>query len=481
MLTICPYMLLHRLCRARRFETRLVLLIPMMSPQRNVGIFWDYENCEVPFTSDGYAVAAGIRGLAERYGPIRAFKAYLEASTQSTLSPRLELISSGVDIVDCPHNGKKDVVDKTLMVDMLTFALDNPPPNATIILISGDGDFMRAVASLRLRQYRMVVIAPRGGTHSGLKYQSSEMYDWYNDVVAPQLRQPATPLRPALASAAAYRIDQSAVHAPTPSVVLPAEDLSPVVDHKSRLNTHHGIELKRSDNDGQNNLNEADIQPGNDVDWSPDIPVPPMAGTGSREGNPAHSNSSTANAPATVSALSRWTLSTQESDGKTLQSASLENLVPHTDTWSGGHDAASIANHLSGPQRLYSEVASIAQQVEATTTLETQVSLAAGITLPSVVMYHNKKPPRAYKALVKVLEAQRLQGNTRVVSSVLGTLVTQEEANAYARAGTTKLKDYTAQAEKEGVVILGKEDWEHGNRWIALHPDYHGFGHKPAV
>lgn len=138
MLTICPYMLLHRLCRARRFETRLVLLIPMMSPQRNVGIFWDYgahshrsicdrllqlttgllvfsENCEVPFTSDGYAVAAGIRGLAERYGPIRAFKAYLEASTQSTLSPRLELISSGVDIVDCPHNGKKDVVDKTLM------------------------------------------------------------------------------------------------------------------------------------------------------------------------------------------------------------------------------------------------------------------------------------------------------------------------------------------------------------------------------
>jgi hypothetical protein len=47
------------------------------------------------------------------------FKAYLDVSVQPQ-SPRSttfrsELQSSGVTVTDCPHNGKKDVVDKMIL------------------------------------------------------------------------------------------------------------------------------------------------------------------------------------------------------------------------------------------------------------------------------------------------------------------------------------------------------------------------------
>jgi len=47
------------------------------------------------------------------------FRAYLDVSVQPQ-SPRSatfrsELQSSGVTVTDCPHNGKKDVVDKMIL------------------------------------------------------------------------------------------------------------------------------------------------------------------------------------------------------------------------------------------------------------------------------------------------------------------------------------------------------------------------------
>ncbi|KAK7693196.1 hypothetical protein QCA50_002762 [Cerrena zonata] len=43
--------------------------------ERNVAVFWDYENCEIPSSSDGYSAAAGIRNLVEKFGPVKLFKA----------------------------------------------------------------------------------------------------------------------------------------------------------------------------------------------------------------------------------------------------------------------------------------------------------------------------------------------------------------------------------------------------------------------
>ena len=59
-----------------------------------------------------------IRRVAHEYGSVTVFRAYMETST--ILSPRTRLLrselqSSGVSLIDCPHNGSKDVADKMII------------------------------------------------------------------------------------------------------------------------------------------------------------------------------------------------------------------------------------------------------------------------------------------------------------------------------------------------------------------------------
>ncbi len=72
---------------------------------------------------------------------------------------------------------------------MMAHAIDNPAPT-TIILISGDRDFVYAVSILSLRQYRVVLLASRAA-YSGLKAQASAVYNWPDDFL-PEL-PPAAP------------------------------------------------------------------------------------------------------------------------------------------------------------------------------------------------------------------------------------------------------------------------------------------------
>ncbi|CDO76527.1 hypothetical protein BN946_scf184750.g7 [Trametes cinnabarina] len=154
------------------------------SLHEHVAIFWDYENCTPPCNVPGYDVVNNIRQVAHEYGSVKLFKAYLELSEQSSsksIGLRSELQSCGVSLTDCPHNGRKDVADKMMIVDMLTYAIDNPAP-ATILLISGDRDFVYAVSVLRLRRYRVVVVAPFTA-HASLKSQATVVLDWDADIM----------------------------------------------------------------------------------------------------------------------------------------------------------------------------------------------------------------------------------------------------------------------------------------------------------
>jgi hypothetical protein len=92
------------------------------------------------------------------------------------------LQSSGVSLTDCPHNGRKDAADKMMMVDMLAFAIDHPPP-ATIVLISGDRDFVYALSVLRNRRYTVVLIVPNNGAPIILKSQANAILEWRYDVL----------------------------------------------------------------------------------------------------------------------------------------------------------------------------------------------------------------------------------------------------------------------------------------------------------
>lgn len=81
------------------------------------------ENCSVPTNASGYEIVDKIVTLARPFGCIKQFRAYLEiadlnvASKSATL--RSELQSSGVTLVDCPHNGRKEVADKMLLGEFI--------------------------------------------------------------------------------------------------------------------------------------------------------------------------------------------------------------------------------------------------------------------------------------------------------------------------------------------------------------------------
>lgn len=161
-----------------------------MADHEHVAIFWDYENCAPQSGAPGYAIVNNIRQIAHKYGSVKLFKAYLELSELSSsksMAFRSELQQCGVSLTDCPHNGRKDVADKMMIVDMLAYAIDTPAP-ATVVLISGDRDFVYAVSVLRLRRYRVVVVAPPTA-HISLISQASEVLDWDYEVLEKPRRE----------------------------------------------------------------------------------------------------------------------------------------------------------------------------------------------------------------------------------------------------------------------------------------------------
>ena len=86
------------------------------------------ENCPAPTNTSGYSIVNNIRSIAQTFGSVKLFKAYLEVTEQAPMSRapllRSELQSSGVSLTDCPHNGRKDVADK-MILGMCALSLHN--------------------------------------------------------------------------------------------------------------------------------------------------------------------------------------------------------------------------------------------------------------------------------------------------------------------------------------------------------------------
>ncbi|KAI0340648.1 hypothetical protein BDW22DRAFT_390713 [Trametopsis cervina] len=154
----------------------------MTAPREPVAIFWDLENCQLPSTA-GLSAVDNIRSIAQSYGFVKLFKAYLDVAEQNspkTSILRSELQSCGVTVTDCPHSNRKDVADKMMIV----FAMDDLPP-ATVIILSGDRDFVYAASTLRLRAYHVVVIGPKT-CHHQYQGRASEVLDWDVAVLSKQ-------------------------------------------------------------------------------------------------------------------------------------------------------------------------------------------------------------------------------------------------------------------------------------------------------
>ncbi|KZT67109.1 hypothetical protein DAEQUDRAFT_411966 [Daedalea quercina L-15889] len=151
-------------------------------PASNVGVFWDFENCAMPMESIATRLTALYR-LAQTLGRKTTFKVYMDHEHAGATAARLALCSGGLELIDCPHGGMKEVADKTIMLNMFEYALDNPAPSS-IVLISGDHGYIPMLSRLSWRGYRVVIIAP-AATQNGFKLQLAQchaVYDWSDEL-----------------------------------------------------------------------------------------------------------------------------------------------------------------------------------------------------------------------------------------------------------------------------------------------------------
>ncbi|XP_037476194.1 uncharacterized protein LOC119353649 isoform X4 [Triticum dicoccoides] len=98
-------------------------------------VWWDIENCAVPRSCDPQLIVQNMSSAlatAGYRGPI-SVSAYGDTH-QIAHNVQHALSSTGVSLHHVPA-GIKDASDKKILVDMLFWAIDNPPP-ANYLLIS---------------------------------------------------------------------------------------------------------------------------------------------------------------------------------------------------------------------------------------------------------------------------------------------------------------------------------------------------------
>jgi hypothetical protein len=94
-----------------------------IQPKAEIGIFWDYENTQVPAWCSAAKASKCIRKHVESRGSIIERKLYFDSS--KTLQQPLErsaLDLSGFSLIDCPSRNSTDTIDVKFIVDMLCFS-----------------------------------------------------------------------------------------------------------------------------------------------------------------------------------------------------------------------------------------------------------------------------------------------------------------------------------------------------------------------
>ncbi|BGP00491.1 NYN domain-domain containing protein [Rhodotorula toruloides] len=164
-----------------------------------VQIFWDYENIRFPSNYDAAPALKRLRDLAHSYGVLARAAVYIETAFERgnrKTELRQVLQSTGWHIIDALHAGKKDVVDKMIMVDMCAFAFQQKSP--VILLITADRDYAYACSTLRNHRCRIILITTASAAPV-LRQTADEVFDWHRDV----LHIPLVPTATAAPAAAA--------------------------------------------------------------------------------------------------------------------------------------------------------------------------------------------------------------------------------------------------------------------------------------
>ncbi|NJM61687.1 MAG: NYN domain-containing protein [Oscillatoriales cyanobacterium RU_3_3] len=112
-------------------------------------------------------LASLLLEFAKFMGHLIDLKVYYNSLCPDQVSAKDKLQSFGFKCIDVPCSVKNSA-DNQLMVDCLDDIYSNRPPD-TVILVSGDGDFVNSVRNLKDRGKKVIVFAQRGSVKQKLK------------------------------------------------------------------------------------------------------------------------------------------------------------------------------------------------------------------------------------------------------------------------------------------------------------------------
>lgn len=143
-----PIAIFHDLVRASLWISLLVLRCVLQ------------ENCGIPAAVEAWSVAGAVLEALRASGYAGVLRSYTAFGDMALLRPtvRRQLSSTGVRLSDVP-SGRKDAADRALLLDLMLFARDTPPP-AVVLLITGDRDFAPSAHRLTQLGYTVLLSAP---------------------------------------------------------------------------------------------------------------------------------------------------------------------------------------------------------------------------------------------------------------------------------------------------------------------------------
>jgi hypothetical protein len=149
-----------------------------------MAIFWDLENMPIPSQTSGLEITSSLKAILAPHGGLVQFRGYASIGLgHIPQEKRSDLQLSGCHLVDCPHNGRKEVADKMIIVDAMQFAFQHPE-GATLCFITGDVDYAYLLAVLQRPQWRTIVIS-RGTMQSMLHVNCDMTIRWETDILQP--------------------------------------------------------------------------------------------------------------------------------------------------------------------------------------------------------------------------------------------------------------------------------------------------------
>nr|CAB3500702.1 unnamed protein product [Digitaria exilis] len=155
-------------------------------------VWWDIDKCAVPRgRCDPHRIAHNLiaaLAAAGYAGPV-SIAAYGDAARVPP--PVLAALSAtGICLNHVPA-GSKDTSEKRMLVDMLFWAFDNPPPG-NYLLISGDQDLSDLLHRLRMKRYDILLVRPPNASSQALAAAAKKVWLWEN-LTAGELLLPEPP------------------------------------------------------------------------------------------------------------------------------------------------------------------------------------------------------------------------------------------------------------------------------------------------